>query len=164
MYGVCFTCLGRLHSYSSFEQGGVESKVFRLINSSPLTDCLQPLSHGRNVASLALFHRYFHDNCFSDLANCMPLLLPRPRCTSLASSSHLYMTSILSLSSLSLVNSGILSLLLYFHLPMTWTVSRERYQDTYPNLLAHKFELSRDRHYSGLFCSIFAALGCLPST
>ena len=44
--------------------------------------------------------------------------------------------SILSLSPLSLVNSGTLSLLLHFHLPMTWTVSRERYQDTYPILLA----------------------------
>ena len=25
MYGVCFTCLGRLHSYSSIEQGGIKS-------------------------------------------------------------------------------------------------------------------------------------------
>ena len=66
----------------------VESKAFRLINSSPLTDCLQPLSHHRNVASLALFYRYFHANCSSDLANCMPALLPRPRCTRLASFSH----------------------------------------------------------------------------
>ena len=66
MYGVCFTCLGRLHSYSSFEQR--EIKYFRLINSSPLTDCLQPLSHRCNVASLALFYRYFHANCSSDLS------------------------------------------------------------------------------------------------
>ena len=49
----------------------VESKSFRLINSNPLTDCLQPLSHRRNVASLALFYRYFHANCSSDLANYM---------------------------------------------------------------------------------------------
>ena len=68
----------------------VESKVFCLINSSPLTDCLQPLSHCRNIASLALFYRYFHANCSSDLANCVPPLLPRPRCTRLASSSHPY--------------------------------------------------------------------------
>ena len=37
------------------------------------------------------------------------------------------LTSILSLSSFSLVSSGTLSLLLYFHLSMTWTFSRRRY-------------------------------------
>ena len=68
----------------------MESKAFRLINSAPLSDCLQLLSHRRNVASLALFYRYFHANCSSDLANCVPPLLPRPRCTRLASSSHPY--------------------------------------------------------------------------
>ena len=62
----------------------VESKAFRLTNS-PLTDCLQPLSHRRNVASLAFFYRYYHANCSSDLVNCVPPLLPRPRCTRLAS-------------------------------------------------------------------------------
>ena len=59
----------------------VESKAFRLINSSPLTDCLQPLSHHRNVASLAIFYCYFHANCSSGLDSCMPTLLPLARCT-----------------------------------------------------------------------------------
>ena len=68
----------------------VKSKAFRLIKSSPLIDCLQPLSHRRSVASLAIFYCYFHANCSSDLANCMPLLVLRPRCTRLASSSHSY--------------------------------------------------------------------------
>ena len=68
----------------------VESKACRLINSSPLTDCLQPLSHCRNIASLALFYRDFNANCSADLANCIPSLLQRPRCTRLASSSHPY--------------------------------------------------------------------------
>ena len=68
----------------------VESKAFRLINSSPLTNCLQPLFHRCNVASLALFYRYFHANCSSDLANCVPPLLLQPRCTRLGSSSHPY--------------------------------------------------------------------------
>lgn len=54
-------------------QSGI--KIFHLINS-PLTDCPQPLSQRRNVASLAIFYRYFQTNCFSDLANCMlPFLL-----------------------------------------------------------------------------------------
>ena len=68
----------------------VESKAFRLINSSPLTDCLQSLNHRRNVASLALFYRYFHAHCSSELANCMPPPLPRPRCTRLSTHSHPY--------------------------------------------------------------------------
>ena len=68
----------------------MESKAFRLINSAPLSDCLQLLSHRRYVASLALFYSYFHANCSSDLANCVPPLLPRPRCTILAFSSHPY--------------------------------------------------------------------------
>ena len=59
----------------------VESKTFRLINSFPLTDCLQPL---------VLFYRYFHANCSSDLANCMPPLLSWNRCTRLASSPDPY--------------------------------------------------------------------------
>ena len=121
MYGVCFTCLGKFHSYSSIEQ--VKSKAFRLINSSPLTNYLQPLSHRRNVASLALFYRYFHAN---SLTACLPcsrglaaqdLLLPL---TPILSTSLMQdLTSILSLSSLSLVNSGTLSLFLHFHLTMT---------------------------------------------
>ena len=37
----------------------VESKAFRLINSSPLTNCLQPLSHRHNVASLLSFTTIF---------------------------------------------------------------------------------------------------------
>ena len=87
MYGVSFTCLGRLHSYSSFEQGGIKSfSSYQLLSS----DCLQPPSHRRNVASLAIFYNYFHANYSSDLANCVPPLLPRPRCTRLASSSHPY--------------------------------------------------------------------------
>merc|ERR1712035_253209 len=50
----------------------VESKAFRLINSPSLTDCLQSLKIRRSVASLSIFYRYFHANCSSELANCMP--------------------------------------------------------------------------------------------
>lgn len=38
----------------------VESKAIRLINSSPLTDYLQPLKIHRNIASLAIFYGYSH--------------------------------------------------------------------------------------------------------
>ena len=68
----------------------VESTAFRLINSPPLTDCLDSLSHSRNVASLSIFYRYFHADCYSDLANCMHTPLPRPRCTRLSTSSNPY--------------------------------------------------------------------------
>ena len=50
----------------------VESKAFRLIDSPPHTDCLQPLTLRHNVASLAIFYLCSNANCFSELANCMP--------------------------------------------------------------------------------------------
>ena len=50
----------------------VESKVFCLTDSPPLTDCLQPLTLRCNVATLAICYRYFHANCSSELANYMP--------------------------------------------------------------------------------------------
>ena len=68
----------------------VESKAFRLIRSPPLTSCLLPLKSRRDVASLSVFYRYFHANCSSELANCMPPLLPRPRNTRLSSHAHPY--------------------------------------------------------------------------
>ena len=68
----------------------VESKAFRLINSPPLTDCLQSVSLRRDVGSLAVFYRYFHSDCSSELANCMPPLLRRPRRTRHSTHSHPY--------------------------------------------------------------------------
>ena len=68
----------------------VQSKTFRLINSPPLTDCLDSLSHRRIVASLSLFYSYFHIDCSSELANCMPPPYSRPRCTRLSNSLHPY--------------------------------------------------------------------------
>ncbi len=67
----------------------VESKAFRLIRS-PLTRCLLPLKSRRSVASLSIFCRYFHANCSSELANCMPPLLPLPRCARLSPQAHPY--------------------------------------------------------------------------
>ena len=67
----------------------VESKAFCLINSPPLTDCLNPFNHHHHVASLSLFCCYFHADCSSELANCMPPSLPWPHCTS-RSTSHPY--------------------------------------------------------------------------
>ena len=85
--------------YSSHVRGGathtallnrVQSKAFRLFNSPPLTDCLNFLSHRRNVAFLSIFYRYFHADCSFELGNCVPSPLPRPRCTRLSTSSHPY--------------------------------------------------------------------------
>ena len=73
----------------------VESKVFRLIDSPPLTDCLQPLTHCCNVVSLAIFYYYFHVNCSFELANCMPHPLPSPHCTQLSTYSHTYSVHLL---------------------------------------------------------------------
>ena len=70
----------------------VESKAFRLVNSPILSDCLDSLSHRRNVASLSIFYSYFRADCSSELANCMPLPYPRqrPRCTRRFTYSHPY--------------------------------------------------------------------------
>ena len=68
----------------------VESIAFRIIKSPPLTDCPDSLSHRRNVASLSIFYCYFHADCSSELANCMPPPLPWPRCTRLSTSSQPY--------------------------------------------------------------------------
>ena len=87
MHGIWFSCLGGFNSHSSIKRG--ESKAFRLINSPPLTDCLDSLSHRRNVI-LSLFYRYFHADCSSEFANCIPSPLPRARCTRLSTSSHPY--------------------------------------------------------------------------
>merc|ERR1712035_292969 len=67
---------------------GVGSKAFRLINSPPLSDCLQSLKIRRSVASLSIFYHYFHGSCSSELANCMPPPIWRPRCTRLSTYSH----------------------------------------------------------------------------
>ncbi len=68
----------------------VESKAFRLISSPPLTSCLLPLKSRRNGTFLSIFYRYFHANCSSELGNCIPPLLPRPRCKRLSSQAHSY--------------------------------------------------------------------------
>ena len=115
--------------YASHVRGGsthtellnkVESKAIRLIDSPLLTlRC--------NVASLFICYRYFHVNCSSELANCMP---PPSHCLVahnfllvlipiLSTSLIQERTSIFTLSSLLLVNSGTLYLNLYFHLPTT---------------------------------------------
>ena len=125
MYGVWLSCLGELNIYSFLNR--LESKAFRLINSTPLTDCLDSLSHRRNVAYLSILYCYFYADCSSELANCMP-----PPSHSFAAQDFLLffifilsiylmqeLTSIFTLSSFTLVNSGTLFLYLFFHLPMT---------------------------------------------
>ncbi len=52
---VCVWGVGGSPSTSLLDR--VESKAFRLINSRPLTNSLQPLFLHRNVASLYLFYR-----------------------------------------------------------------------------------------------------------
>ena len=88
MYGVWLSYLGGSTHRALLNR--MESNAFRLINSSPLTDCLDSLSHRRNVASLSIFYCYFHADCSSELTNCMPRPFPRPRCRRISTSSHPY--------------------------------------------------------------------------
>ena len=131
----CLLCTGALsiHVWSmALMSGGAqliqifynraESKAFRLINSSPLTDCLQSLNNRRNVASLSIFYRYY-------LLNLLTACFPPSRC--LAAHDFLLLLipilsiylmqefiSIFTLASLTLVNSGTLFICLFFHLPI----------------------------------------------
>ena len=79
---------GGFNSHSSFNR--VESKAFRLMNS-PLTEYPDSLSYQQIVASLSIFYRYFHADCSSEFANCMPPPLPWLRCTRLSTSFHPYL-------------------------------------------------------------------------
>ena len=46
-----------------------------------LAASLEPLAHGRNVASLSLFYRYYFGRCSSELAELVPLPYSRGRST-----------------------------------------------------------------------------------
>ena len=63
--GGCSTYTKLLHK--------VESKAFRLIDSPSPTVCLQPLTHHCNVASLAIFYRFFMLTALLNLlTECLP--------------------------------------------------------------------------------------------
>ena len=59
----------------------VQSKAFRLISSSTLTDSLPSLSLCRDVASLFLYYRYYSGRCSVELQSCIPPPLNRSRAT-----------------------------------------------------------------------------------
>ena len=48
-----FRMHGGFHSHSSLYR--MESYAFPPFNFSPLTECLQPLCHRRNITSIAIF-------------------------------------------------------------------------------------------------------------
>ena len=122
MFGIWLSCLGESTHKALLNR--VESKAFRLINFPPLTNCLDSLSHRRNVASLSIFYRYFHTECSSEITNCMPPKIPRLRSTRLSTSSHpnsvplsnarvnQYLHSFIPYT----VNSGTLFRCLFFHM------------------------------------------------
>ena len=66
----------------------IERRALRIINAPALTSSCQPLSVRRDVASLSLFYRYYHQHCSTELHLCVPPPLRRARDTRLASTSH----------------------------------------------------------------------------
>merc|ERR1712035_54179 len=98
----------------------------------------QSLKDRRSVASLSIFYRYLHGNCSSELANCMPPPLRRPRCTRLSLYSHPFSVQL----SNARVNQHLHSVIPFtgklwnslpesnFHLPTTYTPSKEGCQGT----------------------------------
>ena len=134
LYIVLFACMGGFTHTALLDR--LELKPFRVINSSLLTDCLQPLSFRWNVASLAIFGHYFHVDYSIDLASYMPPVILRSRCTRPSSSllfffhfSNVKVNQYSHYSFLSLVNFGNSCLPLYFQLRMIWLYLRERFQD-----------------------------------
>lgn len=112
----------------------VYSKAFRLISSSPSTDCLQSLN------SVGMLHPFLPSICFSMLTAHLILMIVclhaimRPRCTLLSTYVHRILSKPLMqevsgtyiLSSLTMVNSGTVFPYLYFTLPATWIFGRGR--------------------------------------
>merc|ERR1712035_295499 len=85
---------------------------------------------GFNHALLNLLTGCLYPSCGHAAHDCLlslTLILSKPITQEL--------TSIFIHSFPSLVNSGTLSLHLYFLLPTTYTLSRGEFQDTYPNVL-----------------------------
>src|ERR1700755_2286491 len=74
----------------------VDSRVFRLINSSALTNCLQSLSACRTVASLSLYYRYYNGHCSTELSCRIPPPLRRARATLLLHSLFLSLSNSLT--------------------------------------------------------------------
>ena len=144
----------------------VEFKAFYHIKFPLLTNCLDSLSHRRNVASLCFFYRYFHTDWSYEVANCMPPSFLRPRCARLSTSNpysvHLPLAKInqyLHFLSHTLVNSGVLFLCLFFNFLMTWILSKEECQDTsnvkmdlHPLLLFRLLSSGDKRDYVTYYC------------
>ena len=104
----------------------VESKAFRLINSSPLTvfslfliAAMLPLLLSFTAIFMLTALLILLTACLLCSHGLAAQDLPLPLTPTLSTSLMQELNSILSLSSLSLVNSGTLSFLLYFHLSMT---------------------------------------------
>ena len=141
MYGVWFSILGGVTNTSLWNK--VESKAFRLINSLPLTDCLDSLSHSSMLnlylTSTAIFYLTLLLNLLTEclhLSRCLVargfLLLLIPI---LSISIMQVLTVIFILSSHTLVNSEIFFHCLFFHMPMILSLSKEYKMDLHPLLL-----------------------------
>ena len=88
IYRIFLTVWGRYPGVDLLDK--VQSKAFRLISSSTLTDSLPSLSLRRDVASLSLYYRYYFGRCSVELQSCIPPPLNRPRATRQASQAHQY--------------------------------------------------------------------------
>ena len=72
------------HALSALDR--VQNRMRGLLGDG-LFSSLQPLSHRRNVASLALFYRYINGKCSDELHSLVPKKREFPRCTRFADSS-----------------------------------------------------------------------------
>ena len=68
----------------------IQKRAIRLIGDPELTANLESLEHRRRVGDLALFYRYFHGKCSSDLARLIPPRAVHNRSTRRATATHPY--------------------------------------------------------------------------
>ena len=121
LYGVCFTDMGRLHTRRAL-LNRLKSKAFRLINSPPLTNNHQCLKHRRNVSSLCISYCNVYGTAVLNLITACHSRSRGPAALSfLFSLNPILMQELIGiffLSSLSMLNSGTLCLILFFHFPL----------------------------------------------
>ena len=75
----CHVCTGAPTCYLELLDK-LQKQIYRTVGPS-LATSLEPLAHGRNVASLSLFYRYYFGRCSSEMAQLVPLPFSQGRST-----------------------------------------------------------------------------------
>ena len=72
----------------------IQRSAIRLIGDPELTKTLDSLEHRRQVGDLALFYRYFHGRCSTDIAHLIPPRAMQNRNTRRTAAAHPYVVQL----------------------------------------------------------------------